>query len=265
MTAESTAICDQQRAGAAQGSRGMQRLGRTGSTTAVARRSKADERAVRAKPARTLLSGIVDACGPKSPDSHRVVSWGLASRPPGHPVGFPPVYPLPAGFVPVVRRPLVSRPAFSGSFPSAVARFRFPFGFPPGPFPLSDLQGSAAAGRFGRPWSRAAGTKATGHAAPPARIVRSARTPDGQRPGTKGCRHRIACYERPRAQDTAAPEPPRSAGAKTQVALRNRLPRQPSSSAGRGHGYRLSTWPRLRSRGCARSAQPCPRHERKFG
>jgi hypothetical protein len=26
-----------------------------------------------------------------------------------------------------------------------------------------------------------------------------------------GCRHRIACYERPRAQDIAAPEPPISA------------------------------------------------------
>ena len=27
-----------------------------------------------------------------------------------------------------------------------------------------------------------------------------------------GCRYRIACYERPRAQDTAAPEPPRYGG-----------------------------------------------------
>ena len=80
-----------------------------------------------------------------------------------------------------------------------------------GPFPLSNLHVSAAAGRFRRRWSRAAGTKATSNAAPPARIARSARTTDEQRPDTKGCRHRIACYERPRAQDTAAPEPPRSA------------------------------------------------------
>ncbi len=206
---------------------------------------------MRAAPNPRTLTGWSGA----SPHALQVTPWAFLRFPV-----------CPPGSSPVVRRPLVSlRPAFSGSFPSAVARFRFPFGFPPGPFPLSDLQGSAAAGRFGRPWSRAAGTKATSNAAPPARIVRSARTPDGQRPGTKGCRHRIACYERPRAQDTAAPEPPRSAGAKTQVALRNRLPRQPSSSAGRGHGYRLSTWPRLRSRGCARSARPCPRHERKFG
>ena len=29
---------------------------------------------------------------------------------------------------------------------------------------------------------------------------------------TTGCRHRIACYEQPRAHEIAAPEPPRSAG-----------------------------------------------------
>jgi len=84
------------------------------------------------RPARSPAAGTVDACGPKSPDSHRVV-WGLTSRPPVHPVGFPPVSRLPAGFVPFARRPPVSpRPAFSGSLPSAVARFRFPFGVPPG-------------------------------------------------------------------------------------------------------------------------------------
>ena len=79
-------------------------------------------------------SGIVDACGPGSPDSHRVV-WGLTSRPPVPPAGFPPVSRLPAGFSPFARLPLVSlRPAFSGSSPSAVARvpvpLRFPSGFP---------------------------------------------------------------------------------------------------------------------------------------
>jgi hypothetical protein len=80
-----------------------------------------------------------------------------------------------------------------------------------GPFPLSDLHGSAAPRRFRRRWSRAAGTKVTSNAAPPRPIARPARTPDGQQPGTMGCRHRIACYEPPRAQDTAAPDSPRSA------------------------------------------------------
>jgi hypothetical protein len=43
--------------------------------------------------------------------------------------------------------------------------FRFPFGFPPGCLPLSNLHVSAAAGRFRRRWSRAAGTKVTSSAA----------------------------------------------------------------------------------------------------
>jgi hypothetical protein len=38
------------------------------------------------------------------------------------------------------------------------------------------------------------------------------RTTDGQRLGTMRCRYRIACYERPRAQDTAAPEPDQIGG-----------------------------------------------------
>jgi hypothetical protein len=71
-----------------------------------------------------------DACGPKSPDSHRVI-WGLTSRPQGRrracfrlPV-CPPGSPL---------RPPSSGSlgsAFSGSFPSAVARCRFPRRSPP--------------------------------------------------------------------------------------------------------------------------------------
>ena len=91
--------------------------------------------------------------------------------------------------------------------------FRFPFGVPPGSLPLSNLHDSAAAGRFRRRWSRAARAKVTSPAATPRLGSRHAppRTTDGQRPGTMGCRCRIACYERPRAQDTAAPEPPRSA------------------------------------------------------
>ena len=58
--------------------------------------------------------GMADACGPKSPDSDRVV-WGLTSRPSGSPAGFPPVSRLPAGFLPFTRLRLVSlRLAFSG-------------------------------------------------------------------------------------------------------------------------------------------------------
>ena len=103
-----------------------------------------------------------------APDPRALTGWSGASP---HvlrfsPAGFPPVSRLPAGFFPFVRRPLVSlRPAFSGSFPSAVARFRFPFGFPPGSLPLSNLHVSAAVRRFRRRWSRAAGTNVTSSAA----------------------------------------------------------------------------------------------------
>ena len=45
----------------------------------------------------------------------------------------------------------------------------------------------------------------------PAWIARSACTTDGQRLGTMECRNRVACYERRRAQDIAAPELTRSA------------------------------------------------------
>ena len=79
-----------------------------------------------AQTCRDCASGIADACGPGSPDSHRVV-WGLTSRPPVPPAGFPPVSRLPAGFSPVARLPPVSRrPAFSGSSPSAVAQVPVP-------------------------------------------------------------------------------------------------------------------------------------------
>ena len=96
------------------------------------------------------------------------VVWGLTSRPPVPPAGFPPVSRLPAGFSPFARLPLVSlRPAFSGLSPSAVARFRFPFGVPPGSLPLSNLHDSVAAARFRRRWSRAARAKVTSPAATP--------------------------------------------------------------------------------------------------
>jgi hypothetical protein len=106
-----------------------------------------------------LARGFVNASGPESPDSHRVVR-GLTSRPPVSPAGFPPVSRLPAEFFPFVRPPRVSlRPAFSGSLPSAVARLRFPFGSLRVPFPLGNIDGNAAAGRFRKHWSRAARTK----------------------------------------------------------------------------------------------------------
>ena len=167
MTAKSTAVCDQQAHRAHPGGLpGVLRLGArlTGgrcppeSWRTTIRRSR--------RPARSPAAGTVDACGPKSPDSHRVV-WGLTSLPPVHPVGFPPVSRLPAGFVPFARRPPVSpRPAFSGSLPSAVARFRFPSVSLRIPFPLSNLHLSAAARRFPRRWSRAAGTNATSSTTP---------------------------------------------------------------------------------------------------
>ena len=148
-------------------SRGAQRLGRATDRRPLPARKLVGDYAQFAQTCPDSASGIVDACGPGSPDSHRVV-WGLTSRPPVPPAGFPPVSRLPAGFSPFARLPLVSRrPAFSGSSPSAVARFRFPFGVPPGSLPLSNLHDSAAAGRFRRRWSRAARAKVTSPAATP--------------------------------------------------------------------------------------------------
>jgi hypothetical protein len=102
------------------------------------------------RPTRTSASGIVDACGPKSPDSHRVV-WGLTSRPPVHPVGFPPVSRLPAGFFLFLRRLWF---AFDRRSPVRPLRPWPGSGSPPvslrGPLPLSNLHASAAAVRFGR-------------------------------------------------------------------------------------------------------------------
>ncbi len=115
-------------------SRGVQRLGRATNRRPLPARKLADDYAQFAQTCQDSAGGIVDACGPGSPDSHRVV-WGLTSRPPVPPAGFPPVSRLPAGFSPLARLPLVSRrPAFSGSSPSAVCPvpvpLRCPSGFP---------------------------------------------------------------------------------------------------------------------------------------
>ena len=155
------------RRGRSSRSRGAQRLGRATDRRPLPARKLAGDYAQFAQTCQDSASGIVNACGPGSPDSHRVV-WGLTSRPPVPPAGFPPVSRLPAGFSPFARLPLVSRRRRSPvSSPSAVARFRFPFGVPPGSLPLSNLHHSAAAARFRRRWSRAARAKVTSPAASP--------------------------------------------------------------------------------------------------
>jgi len=124
-----------------------------------------------------------------APDPRILTGWSGASP---HVLRFPqraflrfPV--CPPGSSPFARLPLVSlRPAFSGSFPSAVARFRFPSVSLRVPFPLSNLHVSAAAGRARRRWSRSTGTKVSSSAsAPRLGRPRSARAAGGQRPGTR--------------------------------------------------------------------------------
>jgi hypothetical protein len=110
---------------------------------------------------------MIDACGPKSPDSHRVV-WGLTSWPPVPVRAFLRFPVCPPGSSPFARLPLVSRrPAFSGSSPSAVAPVPVPLRFPSGFPSAGNAHASAAAGRFRRRWSRAAGTKVTSSATAP--------------------------------------------------------------------------------------------------
>jgi hypothetical protein len=166
----------------------------------------ADHYAQFAQTSQDPASGIADECGPKSPGSHRVVR-GLTSRPAGPPAGLPPASRLPTGFVPFARRPPVAlRPAFSSSFPPAVARFRFPVSFPPGSLSPSSPHGSAAPGRFRRRLVPGGTDQGHQYRRDPARPdrARTARTPDGQRPGTMRCRATITRYERPRAQDITA-------------------------------------------------------------
>ena len=167
MTAELTAVCDQQTAeGAGRVLSGSAASGARDGQIAVAPRKLVDDYAQFARTCQGAVSGIVGACGPKSPDSHRVV-WGLISRPPVFPLRaflrFPvcPPGPSPSSaffWFPFVRRsPVCSLRPLLG--------FRFPFGFPLGSLPLSNLHVSAAVRRFRRRWSRAAGTKVTSPAA----------------------------------------------------------------------------------------------------
>ena len=97
MTDEPSAVCDQQTARAQPALPGSAASGARDRQTAVARQKLADNYAQFAQTCQHSGSGIVDACGPKSPDSHRVV-WGLNARPPVPPGGLSSGYPLPAGF-----------------------------------------------------------------------------------------------------------------------------------------------------------------------
>ena len=109
-------------------------------------------------------SGAVNACGPKSPDSHRVV-WGLITRPPVSLRAFLRFPGCPPGSSPssaFLWLPFVQR---SPVVPFGRCPVPVPFGSPQVPFPLSNLHVSAAAARFRRRWSRAAGTKVISSAA----------------------------------------------------------------------------------------------------
>jgi hypothetical protein len=172
MTAESTAVCDQQYQTA------EAQVALSGSTAAAARlkggrcptRKLAGGYAQFAQTCPDSAGGIADACGPGSPDSHRVV-WGLTSRPPVPPRAFlrfpvcPPGSPPSPAFLwfPFVRRSPVrpfGRCPGSGS-PSVSLRV---------PLPLSNLHDSAAEGRFRRRWSRAERAKVTSPAATTPRL-----------------------------------------------------------------------------------------------
>ena len=126
MTAEPFAISRPQE-GAGRRSRGLQCLGRATDRWPLPARKLADDYAQFAQTCQHCASSIVDACGPKSPDSHRVV-WGLTSRPPVLPGG------LSSGF-PFARRVLPHRPPSSGFPSSGVLRFG-PFGRCPVPVPF---------------------------------------------------------------------------------------------------------------------------------
>ena len=147
-----------------------------------------------------------------APDPRARTGWSGASP---HVLRYP--CGLSSGF-PFARRalplrppsPVSLRPAFSGSVPSAAARFRFSVGFPPGSLPRAILTltlpraGSAGAGP-GRQGPRSPvlpRPPRRDHAIRPHRRWAAA--------GHDGCHRRIACYQRPRAQDITAPEPPRA-------------------------------------------------------
>jgi hypothetical protein len=136
--------------------------------------------------------GGVDACGPGSPGSRpgglgpHLTSSGFPRRAflrlPVCPPGSPPSSAIP--WFPFVRRSPVRslRPLPDSGSPSVPLRV---------PFPLGNLLASAAAERFRRRWSAAAGTKVISPAASSCWIARCACTAGVQRLGTMRCRHRI--------------------------------------------------------------------------
>jgi len=148
-----------------------------------------------------------------APDPRTVTGWSGASP---HVLRFPlwaflrfPVCPPGSSpspavlWFPFVRRSPVRslRPLPGSGSPSVSLRV---------PFPLSNLHLKRC--RAAVPQALVPGGRDQRHQFyHPAWIARSACTTDGQRLGTMGCRNRVACYERPRAQDIAAPELPRSA------------------------------------------------------
>jgi len=155
------------RRGAGRRSWGVHRLGRaTDRRPAVAGQEAGGGHAQFAQACQDSASGIVDACGPKSP---ALTGWSGASP---HVLRFPlraflrfPVCPPGSSpspavlWFPFVRRSPVRslRPLPGSGSPSVSLRV---------PFPLSNLHLSAAVRRFPRRWSRAAGTNATSSTTP---------------------------------------------------------------------------------------------------
>jgi hypothetical protein len=146
-----------------------------------------------AGPARTIPAVMTDACGPKSPDSHRVV-WGLTSRPPvplraflRFPVCPPgsshsPAFP----WFPVVRRSPVRllRP---------LPGFRFPFGFPPGSLRRATLTLALPRGDSAGVGPGRQGPRSPVPPRPLAWIARSARTTDMSSIRTESCAAACRC------------------------------------------------------------------------
>ena len=127
---------------------------------------------------------------------------------------------LSSGF-PFAHRVLPRRPPSSGFPSSGVLRF-VPFGRRPGsgspfrcpsgfPFPWAIFTIALPPGGSAGVGPRRQGPRSPARP-PPFRSWISPSSAQHHRraaAGHDGCRYRIACYERPRAQDTAAPEPPR--------------------------------------------------------
>ena len=167
MTAELTAVCDQQTAeGAGRVLSGSAASGPRDGQIAVARQ-KAGGRlcAVRAD-----LPGLCSAASwvRAAPNPRTLTGWFGASPhvlrfPPRAFLRFPVCPPGPSPSSAFFWFPFVRRSPVRSLRP--LPGFRFPLGFPPGSLPLSNLHVSAAVRRFRRRWSRAAGTKVTSPAA----------------------------------------------------------------------------------------------------